>query len=79
MSKEILKKLNSHEEYVSEIQELNLCGVGLGISICKSITMGMGGHLNFKSEVGKGSLFTFNIEVQNWKVAKSENSSSPKK
>ena len=38
-------------------------GTGLGLSICKSIVEGLGGEIYFKSELKKGSTFTFKIET----------------
>ncbi|MBF0198785.1 MAG: response regulator [Planctomycetes bacterium] len=36
-------------------------GTGLGLNICKQLTSLMGGELRVKSEIGKGSEFTFSI------------------
>ena len=38
-------------------------GTGLGLSICKKISDLLGGDLTMKSELGKGSVFTFNIPL----------------
>ena len=38
-------------------------GTGLGLSICKSIIKGLEGRIHFKSEVGKGSTFSFAINT----------------
>ena len=38
-------------------------GTGLGLSICKKISDLLGGDLTMKSELGEGSVFTFNIPL----------------
>ena len=38
-------------------------GTGLGLPICKSLAQLMGGDIIIKSEVGKGSVFSFNIKL----------------
>jgi signal transduction histidine kinase len=39
-------------------------GVGLGLSICQTMASSMGGNINVKSQLGKGSTFTLDIPIQ---------------
>lgn len=56
----------------------NFLGVGLGLLICKKLTELMGGNIEFKSETGKGTTFTFSIkdrtETEKMLVGKIEDS-----
>ena len=52
------------ETYVSRDAETNNNGYGLGLPLCKIIVEKMGGTLTVKSEVGKGSTFTFTMPFE---------------
>ncbi len=45
------------------VMKTNTEGTGLGLFICKSIIKGMGGDINFKSAVDKGSTFWFTLPL----------------
>ena len=38
-----------------------ILGVGLGLNICKSLAIAMGGEIGFKSELNKGTTFYFTV------------------
>jgi len=56
------KKLFTNFSKVSETQESNKQGVGLGLSICKEIIMANGGSIDMKSEEGKGTDFIISLK-----------------
>ena len=47
-------------------------GTGLGLSICTRLVKQFGGQLRLESEVGKGSCFSFEIEIEAGKITKKE-------
>jgi len=47
-------------------------GSGLGMAIAKQLVEAMNGHLNFESEVNKGSAFWFDIELTEQSIASEE-------
>ncbi|MBZ1356314.1 MAG: HAMP domain-containing histidine kinase [Candidatus Nealsonbacteria bacterium] len=49
------------------VMKTNTEGTGLGLFICKSIIKSMGGDINFKSAVGKGTTFWFTLPLINKK------------
>lgn len=58
---------HQQENIFDEFGELLLDGIGLGLSICKKITEGMGGKISFKSQEGVGTSMRVSIEVKNWR------------
>jgi CheY-like chemotaxis protein len=52
------------ETYVSRDAENNKNGYGLGLPLCKIIVEKLGGTLTVKSELGKGSTFTFKMPFE---------------
>lgn len=48
---------------IDEHQKRNKFGVGLGLSICKSLIEQMAGHVDVQSDVGKGTKFIINFKT----------------
>ena len=48
-------------------------GSGLGLALSRELAILMGGDISLKSEVGKGSVFTFNVEIQMGKAGDVQN------
>ena len=70
---------HQQENIFDEFGELLLDGIGLGLSICKKITEGMGGKISFKSQEGIGTTFRVSIEVRNWREGQPINKSKSSK
>ena len=64
MSEEGVKQLFVNFGKLQENAEMNKCGTGLGLSICKNIIEKMGGSVQVKSKVGKGSTFSINLKTK---------------
>lgn len=63
MQRKKIEQLISGEEVVSTAGTNNERGTGLGLSLCKDLIHLNGGELMIKSELGKGSSFSFTIPL----------------
>ena len=64
INKQDLDKLFKFFGKLNDPNKINEKGCGLGLMISKRIVESMGGEINVVSEVGKGTKFTFNINIQ---------------
>lgn len=62
IKQEDLPKLFSAFERIEESRNRTIEGSGLGLSLVQMLLKNMGSHLDVKSEYGKGSVFSFDIE-----------------
>jgi signal transduction histidine kinase/ActR/RegA family two-component response regulator len=63
MSDDQLKSIFQPFEQVGDTQR-SISGTGLGLSISRHLTQMMGGDINVHSELGKGSLFSFDLSFR---------------
>jgi signal transduction histidine kinase len=64
ISEEQQKKLFTSFQQAESDTTRKYGGTGLGLAISKSIVEMMGGKIEIKSELGKGSVFTFTVQVR---------------
>ena len=62
ISPENQNKLFQNFGKVTETQEVNKSGVGLGLSICKEIINAHGGSVDIQSEIDRGTDFIINLK-----------------
>lgn len=68
IAQEDLNKLFKVFGKLENTSKINTQGIGIGLTICKSILAALGGTISVESEVGKGSQFTItmtNVPVVN--------------
>lgn len=58
------------QKYFKADETVSRSGLGLGLYICRLLVEGSGGRIWVKSEVGKGSTFSFSLPVANLKELK---------
>ncbi|TNV82665.1 hypothetical protein FGO68_gene5913 [Halteria grandinella] len=51
---------------LAKSKDINRGGMGLGLTISKMIIQSLGGDIGVESEVGKGSSFTFSVQVKSF-------------
>jgi len=70
IKKEHQKLIFERFSQVEEKLSLQMGGLGLGLSICRSIMDSIGGNILLKSEYGKGSKFTIEFPFKSGKLKK---------
>lgn len=63
MDEQFLPKVFEPFSQVENVNNRSNKGVGLGLFLCKRIALAHAGDLSVKSELGKGSEFTFNLPI----------------
>jgi signal transduction histidine kinase len=58
---------------IMQNRELNLEGVGLGLTICKNLANALNGDISVESIVGVGSKFILSLPLRNKKISESFN------
>ncbi|HBN07845.1 MAG TPA: hypothetical protein DD435_04065 [Cyanobacteria bacterium UBA8530] len=64
IAREDLPKLFSRFSRLGKDQDNSPGGIGLGLSISKSLVEAHGGSIGVRSELGKGSTFWFSLPLQ---------------
>ena len=64
MSEHAQKNLFMNFSKLAEHKDKNPSGIGLGLSICKDLVKQMGGKVDVKSTLNKGTDFT--IDLKTW-------------
>ena len=63
MPPEVVKNLFNRFYQAKEVASGKTRGTGLGLSICKGIVESHGGKIWVESQMGKGSIFSFSLPV----------------
>lgn len=64
ISKRNYEKIFDFFSQVNRSQLKRQLGSGVGLALCKMITLAHNGEINFKSQLGKGSCFWFNLPLK---------------
>lgn len=64
ISEELLENIFEPFYQIEEQATKKYAGSGLGLAICKQLVLLLNGHIWVESELGKGSTFSFTIEIE---------------